>query len=403
MQAPGEPDLIQQAAEPSTLPPVPSNHVYDLCAGNRTSDAFYADVAGFADDLLAKIELRASPVLDGYSRHVLEILGETLRTRGDYAIELLTLGMAMRRYEGAAQQTPHWVIEMARELYETRSKSEHLKPHLDRVRARIAKLFFVPAIGSRPKSSASAAERVAHLVEWLKATGEFEQEAIRLDNWRSYLATLGPQKATYWLLVATSICDDFEREAAVCLGVYTRGVQPFLEKEYSNRGCREDALFCGRPVAEYHLNMVAAEVMNRGLRADFDLTSRRVLLVPACMRGVKAGSCRAHVDGVDITCSHCDPDCAVNRITRSMQSHGVQVYIVPHSGGFTRWLDRWQREAGVGVMAVACMLNIVAGGFDMRARGIASQCVPLDYPGCKTHGSIRSLIRGAGSDSLRRF
>lgn len=400
MQSPGELNPIQETAPLPARPPETTEQIYDLRAGKSASDGFYAEVAGFSVEILAGIERRAASLLDGYSRHVQELIKEKPRSRGDYSIELLMLGMALRRYEGAAQQTPGWVVDLARQLYEARSKSADLKPQVDRLRAEIAKFFLAPAIGRRPKTGGNAVERVAGLVEWLSATGEFEQESKRLDNWRDYLATLTPSKATYWLQVAREMFDSFERKAAKRLGCYTRGVQPFLEKEYAQRGSREDTLFCGRSVTEYHLNMVAAEVMNRGLREDFDRTTRRILLVPACMRGAKVNSCRAHVDGVDMTCSGCDPDCAVNRITRRMKAEDVQVYIVPHSSGFSRWLDRWQREPEVGVMAVACMLNIVPGGFEMRARGIASQCVPLDYPGCKKHWDGVGIPTAVNEDRL---
>ena len=68
-----------------------------------------------------------------------------------------------------------------------------------------------------------------------------------------------------------------------------------------------------------------------------------------------------------------------------MRSLGAAVYLVPHSTGFSRWLERWQSTPEYGVVAVACLLNILPGGYEMRARGIASQCVPLDYPGCQRH------------------
>jgi hypothetical protein len=57
---------------------------------------------------------------------------------------------------------------------------------------------------------------------------------------------------------------------------------------------------------------------------------------------------------------------------------------VPHSSGFSRWLERWQ-HTGAGVTAVACVLNILPGGLEMRDRGIAAQCLPLDFPGCRKH------------------
>ena len=146
--------------------------------------------------------------------------------------------------------------------------------------------------------------------------------------------------------------------------------------------------------------MVAAEVMNEGLREDFHSRPRKVVLVPACMRGARSETCKAVSNGLDMTCAGCDPDCAVNRITRRMRYEGIEVYIVPHSTGFSRWLERWQDDPKVGVAAVACMMNILPGGYEMRARGIASQCVPLDFPGCEKHWSEEPVATSVNEERL---
>ena len=185
---------------------------------------------------------------------------------------------------------------------------------------------------------------LSQLVRWLSATGEYEQEALRLRNWHDYLATLTPEDAQHCMSAAIESFDGFSCEAESRLGTFTEGVSRFLSGEYARRGCREDQIFCGRPPVEYHLNMLATDVMNRGLQDRFERTTRKVVLVPACMRGAKAATCKAHIDGVDMTCMACDPDCAVNRITRRMRKLGARVYLVPHSTGFSRWLDRWGRE-----------------------------------------------------------
>jgi len=258
----------------------------------------------------------------------------------------------------------------------------------------------VPRIGRKPTDGGCSLDRLSRLIGWLQATGEFEQEAMRLDNWRSFLGTLPHAEAVHWIETAADLFAWFQREADRTLGAYTRGVTGFLAGEYAGRGCREDQIFCGRQPVEYHLSMVATEIMNRGLREQFECTPQRVVLVPACMRGAKAGSCRARTSGSDIACTACDPACAVNRITRRMRRQGAKVYLIPHSTGFSRWLERWQRAPEAGVVAVACMLNILPGGFEMRARGIASQCVPLDYPGCRKHWSRKGIPTSLNEDRL---
>ena len=53
-----------------------------------------------------------------------------------------------------------------------------------------------------------------------------------------------------------------------------------------------------------------------------------------------------------------------------------------------------------GVTALACILNILPGGYEMRARGIASQCVPLDYPGCRKHWDRAGISTGVNEERL---
>lgn len=377
-----------------------SGLVYDLRQPDANSDNFYEDVAQFSDEVLSEIERRAAAALDGYTRHVELFLSEAPRSRGEYAIELLTLGQVLGRYGGAAESTPAWVVQLVRELFELRRSSSLSKPLADLLRAVMTRYFLMSRIRSKATGVMSQPTGLPRLIEWLHATGEFEQEAVRLHNWRSFLFMLTQEEAARWFETAVELFDWFESEAHRALGSYTRGVSGFLAGEYAWRGCREDQIFCGKEPSEYHLCMVAAEVMNRGLRAEFEGTPQKAVLVPACLRGVHAENCRAVISGVDITCAACDPACAVNRITWRMRDLGATVYLVPHATGFSRWLKRWQTAPEYGVVAVACLLNILPGGYEMRARGIASQCVPLDYPGCKKHWSREGIPTGVNEDRL---
>lgn len=381
-------------------PSLNSGLIYDLRIHNGGSAGYYADVAAFSGRLLAEIDLRAGAALDGYIHHVQTILREAPRSHGEYAIELFTLGQALRRYGGAAERTPAWVVKVARFLFWLRRRSALLKPLADLLRAAITRLFLEPRIARIARGQLYSPDGLPRLIQWLEATGEFEQEAIRLNNWRSFFETLPHAEAERWIETAVGLFDWFKREADKALGVYTQGVPTFLSVEYARRGCREDQIFCGKEPVEYHLCMVAAEIMNRGLRDDFTLTSHKVVLMPACMRGEYASLCQARTSGVDIQCAACSPDCAVNRMTRRMRTLGAKVYLVPHASGFSRWLDRWQRESNTGVVAVACLLNILPGGYEMRARRIPSQCVPLDFPGCRKHWRSKAIATSFNEEQL---
>ena len=412
MPVPTESGGLQEVGpgtQPGASPHLDPGYVYDLRRGDGNSDSFFIDDASFCDELMAKMEGRASSLLDGYTRHVRWDLCEVPRSRGEYALDLLALGMALRVYAPRAEWTPKWAIALALKLLWLRRHAGWLKSQVDGVRGALFRRLFKgtpAAIGKNVRNQGDAEQGVLllhglpRLIAWLRATGDLEQEALRVDHWRSYLGALEVWEAARCLEVACELFQSFEHEAAEVLGFYSRGVESFVAGEYARRGSREDGIFCGRTPAEYHLNMIAAEVMNRGLRECFERTSRKVVLVPSCMRGARASSCKARVRGVDMTCTACDPECAVNRVTGRMRKLGAQVYLVPHTSGFSRWLDRWEREPGVGVIAVACMLNIMPGGLEMRERRIAAQCVPLDYPGCRRHWDREGIPTAVNEDRL---
>ena len=392
-------------ANPAALP-IP---VYDLRDENGSSGVCFERVAGFSRSFLDEAVAQAGELLERYGAVVQTGLREPPRSPGEYAVELLNLGLFSARYSATAEAAPSWAIGAARGLYRLRRLASWIKPVADGLRARLVRTFLLPRPAGTQEKQPDSTRKLARLIAWLRATGEFEEESARLVNWLGFLATQPESTRSGCMETAALLGAWFEREAEAALGGYTRGVAPFLAGEYTRRGCREDQLFCGKEAVHYHLALVTSSLMNQGLREAFERTGERVVLAPGCLRGAFAERCQAHVSGVDIDCAGCSAAGTMNRLTLDLREQGVKVYIVPHSSGFSRWLERWQRTPNVGVTAVACLLNILPGGYEMRARGIPSQCVPLDYPGCARHWAqpamatsvdLRQLIQTVATSSI---
>jgi hypothetical protein len=277
MSAPGKSNTVQLLEEisagrragssPRRLahgPPIPGL-VYDLRDPGGSSDAFYSELAMFCDLLVAEIDGRAGTVTDAFGKYVQAECNESPRSPAEYSIDLLTLGLMLRRYSRAAEDSPTWAIKLARCLFRLRSKQVWIKPGADLLRAAIIRLFLMPRMGRGPYEGTWPPERPPRLIAWLQATGEFEQEVLCIDHWHNFLGTLPRAEAEHWIATAADLFDWFEQEAEWTLGAYTKGVPRFLTSEYARRGCREDQIFCGKPAVEYHMGMVATEVMNRGM------------------------------------------------------------------------------------------------------------------------------------------
>ena len=192
----------------------------------------------------------------------------------------------------------------------------------------------------------------------------------------------------------TALASEFRRAAAGRLGRYTGGAARFISGVSVRNRNRENRLFCGRSETEYHLHMFAAEVLNRDFRCEFSAAGKKIVLLPACMARPGIGRCMAEAQDGALSCTGCSRECTVNILTRALTPCHVGISIIPHSSGFSRFLRRW-KGTGAGLIGVACVLNLLRGGYEMRRLGIPAQCVFLDYSGCAKHWHGRPTTRSA--------
>ena len=297
-----------------------------------------------------------------------------------YIFELLALGVLWRAYKENAVVFPTALSPAFRRLYQMRSAYSRYKPAVDRVRGLLS-----PILCRRSKTYTDGFTPAAlgKLLIWMEATCEYREESRQFRKWEQFFSTHA--EGAEQLRKTELFAEWFETESQADLGRFTQNVHRFLEKEYPKHQWKEDAIFCGKSITEYHLNIVGATIMNRIFRDRFLRTKRRIVLLPFCMSIHAGGGCRAVRRGKDILCAGCTDTCRINRIRRLGMEFSFDVFIVPHSSGFTKWLEQWRDQDHTGVVAAACVLNLLSGGYEMERMNIPAQCVFLDYCGCKKH------------------
>jgi len=363
----------------ATAPSFQISSPYDL-RENPARSRFLPCLRSFADEFLREAEDRLGEVLDGHLAFLAAGNEEPPRSRGEYAVELLTFGLLRREYGTLSRATTDSVIERLRELWRIRSTDPSRKAAADAERAAIFHSILLDGTGSQ---TSNALEDDPRLVRWLAAIGEFEQEALRMDTWlQSTGAFWSPSE---FVAFSDGFADWFGVRARETLGEWTQGVDGFRQSLLRSIVPREDLFLVTRPQSLYHLNMLGAEVMNRGFLPGYAKRPSKVVLVPGCMRAKPDADCKARRDGLDISCTRCHATCEVAVLDRMAESHGFRVFVVPHASSFTAWLRHWQSDSTTALVAAACPLHLVPGGYEMRALGLEAQCVMLDYSGCKRH------------------
>lgn len=359
---------------------------YSLRDTGDGSELFYRELAAFTDEVLAQCDELLKTAVSGYSAYRTENKTLRQRSREEYSFELLAMGTFWNIYSGDSSDIEKIPAQLLSGLAKLRRQGGTLKPGIDFIRGILSTIYLSPDLYDHLFKLDVSLEHLDVLLDWLDAAGEFRREVIRLREWEQYLKTLKKEAAEDIVATSITLAAWFGDRSEEVLGKYTGNVDRYLNEFRPEHYWREDVIFCGRRRAEYHLNMVGAEIMNRAFRERFLKTREKAVLIPLCMRLLPEGECKGRRDEKGFRCSGCTESCSVFSLVRLGKEKGFRVELVSHEssisanhGGYS-WLN-----GDTGVVGVACVLNLVSGGWLLDDMDVPAQCVLLDYCGCKNH------------------
>jgi uncharacterized protein len=347
---------------------------YDLRLGAPDSDEYYRTIVSFADAWLGQTIHEVGDILTSFRQHR-QSRGQVDRSDGEYAIELLALGVLLREHGSEASGLPAWSVYILNKLLAAQTRWPRLENRIKNLRG------WVGWMSSHTKSARTDKDAFTHLLVWLHANGE-DGRAKRLTEWHNFLESSGSYTEQNLVSICLRLADFFAASSSVALGKYTEGVEHFLSETMPHYRRRYDAGLISRTPLEYHLGMLGTELLNRAYRQRFLSTPRKVVILPPCMKAQSDTACKALATPFGAKCQNCTPTCRVHQITRLGEKRGFDVYMIPEE---LRVFTGGGGKSGFGVVGVSCALTNWSGGWDTDAMGIPAQGVLLDYVGCKYH------------------
>jgi hypothetical protein len=263
---------------------------------------------------------------------------------------------------------------------------DDLKSGIDLIQGVLSTLLLASLDHASRDRLLSAPEEVDALLGWLTATDTFEQEARRLEAWQRFLGGQSAARANRYLEQAIALAAWFEVRSNAALGRHTVSVERFVAEMHPGYRWRKDAIFCSRRRVEYHLCMVATEILNQAFRKAFLDAAHKFVLLPPCMKARQDDRCQAVAGPLGARCRGCAPECRVNQLSSLGETQRVDVLIQPDD--LTVYVNGTERESAdseIGIVGVSCVLTNPAGGWQMRDLGVPAQGVLLDYCGCQEH------------------
>ena len=374
---------------------------YNLEVNSSNSDGFYTDIGLFTDIVLKEADFYLSSYISEYYEYVKRTQPEVPRSKEEYLLELVITGVLWRNYIHKAEKTAYLSKIVLKKLYSVRKTTPSLKPISDKVRGILAYQLLNKHNNSIKENYSISS--FTNLIEWLAATGEYNEEIIRLNQWIDFYKTRNEKEIETIFRLTISFSDKFKTIGKAILGKYIENVSPFISNSLPGYKYREDYFLAGRKENEYLLNMFGAEILNRQLRANFERTSKKAVLLPTCMRIEPKNGCQAKSDGKELVCVRCNMACNIGKVSNSLHNKQVTAYLIPHSSDFSKFLIKWKDDKEIGLIGVACVLNLLTGGYEMKRLNISSQCVFLDYCGCKKHWDKNGIATNLNGNQLKQI
>lgn len=369
---------------------------YCLNLEHLNSNGYYNEIQQISNKILKKGLPDSSVYLNDFMEFIVDNKIENLRSKEEYFIELLLIGIFIGEYKDNARAFKNKSNRIFLILNNFRKKG-WLKYNIDNLRGKLISKILMKKIYVLKEITI---EDFILLIKWLDASGDFKDEVIRLNGWKKFLEKKDKIYSSKILKFCCNLSEYFYLECKDILGKYTKDVDTYLRKYKEKHNNKEDIIYCGKGEIQYFFNMVSAEIMNKVYKEKFLSSSNKLIFLPACMRQTEK-ECLSKKGNKGYECMGCSSRCNINTLREIGQTYNTKIYIIPHD----TLLSNLESDNNyvTGIIGVACVLNLVSGGWKAIRLGFIPQCVVLDYVGCSNHWLDNEKMTGINIDRLKKL
>lgn len=111
---------------------------------------------------------------------------------------------------------------------------------------------------------------------------------------------------------------------------------------------------------QYYFYMIEFELVNLICREKFFKADYRIALLPYCLKETHT-ECRARPDETDFRCMGCLKTCYINKVSSKLREFDINPYILSRGRIGTLLKQLHARHESIGVLGVACVVELVMG------------------------------------------
>lgn len=371
---------------------------YNLYGGTDSTIKYYYDLEGIAKKIDDKVKGFFKDEIREYRRFLSDNKIEKARTESEYGLELLVFGVLYQCYGKRVVGKSIFQMKVLNWVVNRRANAKRGKSFFSKIKGILSENYLTET----GRDNILCKKNFNKFVYWLKATGEFKEEGLRFDFWKLYIDTLNYSEVSIFFKKIMDLSTYFKEYCGEKFNEYTSGVDDFIKKASKEHKWKEDILLVTRGEIEYKLNMIGAQILNNTYRKDFLATKKKYIFIPGCMTEKSMNECKAHKVKNGYECAHCTKNCSVNRASEIAKEHNAKILIVYHESELYKSEYKSENE-NVGIVGIACVLNLISGGFKAKRIGYIPQCVVLNYSGCTNHWTTNKMPTAIDESRLSKL
>jgi len=371
---------------------------YSLKLENTDSDEYYKLVSQISKDFTEKGLRDTLDIIEEFMCFIEKNKIENIRSKEEYFIELVLIGLVIKEYTSNARAFRVITRGAFSCLNKLRIKSKGKnKTKIDNIRG---KLMSKILIKKKYVNKDASLDDIKLIIKWLHATGDFNEEVIRLNNWAYFMENKSNEYISKVIVKCKELICHLNELGKKELHIYTKNVESYLKTYSIEHESKEDYIYCGKSERQYYFNMISAEIMNYVYKEKFLKCTEKLVFLPACMRQ-SSTSCKGIVENKGYKCISCSNACNVSKLTNLEKDYKFKVYTIPHESLLFNIYNEKNNQAGV--IGIACVLNLMSGGWKALRLGFNPQCIVLDYCGCSNHWMKKPIMTNINYNRLKQL
>ncbi|MFH2037162.1 MAG: DUF116 domain-containing protein [Candidatus Zixiibacteriota bacterium] len=158
-------------------------------------------------------------------------------------------------------------------------------------------------------------------------------------------------------------------------------IDQFYQTALADKSDRSDKSFRRNPKVRYLLEAVYYQIMDDINREAFNKTKDTVIILPDCM-SLLLDKCKREKKKYGKVCTHCVPNCDINKIMQIAEQYGVEGYFSKRK--LEEQLEKIKKgKPDLAVIGIACLLTLAGGMRSARDVGVPARGVFLNFTGCE--------------------